>query len=150
MGSVIVNLNNGTPTDEQQDEIEKLFNEKFCGKENASRMVISYADDKEHQTTIEKIDTEDFSERYKTLADRSQKCIFTAFRCTPTLCGIPTENNGFSAEQYNEQFKLFNRTTIRPVQKMIIRELNKIFGEEYFEITPFTIDFDNTQKEKEV
>lgn len=148
MGSVIVNLNNGVPTDEIQEEIEKNFNEKFSGKENAGRIVISYADDKEHQATIEKIDTEDFSERYKTLAERTRQTLFTAFRITPSLCGIPTENNGFSVEQYNEQFKIFNRTVIYPVQKMIIRELTKVFGNDYFTIKPFSIDFDETNEEE--
>lgn len=146
MGSVIVSLNNGVPTDEVQEEIEKMFNEKFSGKENAGRIVISYADDKDHQATIEKIDTEDFSERYKTLAERTRQTLFTAFRITPTLCGIPTENNGFSAEQYQEQFVLFNRTVIRPVQRMIVRELAKVLGKDYFSIVPFSIDFDNTDK----
>lgn len=32
MGSVLVNFNNGTPTDEEQEEIEKGINEKFAGK----------------------------------------------------------------------------------------------------------------------
>lgn len=150
MGSVLVSLNNGIPTEEIQKEIENLFNEKFCGKENASRMVISYANDKDHQATIEKIDTEDFSERYKTLADRSKQSIFTSFRCTPTLCGIPTENNGFSSEQYNEQFNLFNKTVILPVQKLILRQLTKILGNNYFTIEPFTIDFKNTNKKETI
>lgn len=150
VGSVMVCLNNGVPSDEIQEEIEKAFNDKFSGKENAGRIVISYANDKDHQASIEKIDTEDFSERYKTLAERSKNTLFTAFRMTPTLAGIPTENNGFSSEQYQEQFALFNRTVIRPVQKMILRELKKVLGEDYFTIKPFTIDFDNTKKEEEV
>lgn len=148
MGSVIVNLNNGVPTDEIQEEIEKNFNEKFSGKENSGRIVISYADDKEHQATIEKIDTEDFSERYKTLAERTRQTLFTAFRITPTLCGIESNQNGFSETQYNEQFKIFNRTVIYPIQKMIVRELTKIFGNDYFTIKPFSIDFDETNNEE--
>lgn len=54
MGSVIVSLNNGVPTDEVQEEIEKMFNEKFSGKDNAGRIVISYADDKDHQATMKR------------------------------------------------------------------------------------------------
>lgn len=147
-GSVMVCLNNGVPTDEVKEEIEEMFNEKFSGKENAGRIVISYADNVDHQASIEKIDTEDFSERYKSLAERSRSAIFTAFRCTPTLCGIPTENNGFSTEQYSEQYKLFNRTVIRPIQKMILRTLKDLFGEDYFEIKPFSLNIlDDTTEE---
>lgn len=144
VGSVVVNLNNGTPDDEVKDEIEREFNEKFTGKENAGRVVISYNDDKEHAASIEKIDTEDFSNRYQALADRSKQAIFTAFRMTPTLAGIPTENNGFSAEQYEEQYALFYNTVIRPVQKMIVKKMKYIL-DTAVEIVPFKIDFDNSK-----
>ena len=144
VGSVIVNLNNGTPDDEIKEEIEREFNEKFTGKENAGRVVISYNDDKEHGATIEKIDNEDFSERYSALAARSKQAIFTSFRMTPTLAGIPTENNGFSAEQYAEQYALFYTTVIRPVQKLIVNKLKYILNT-YIEIVPFKIDFDNSK-----
>lgn len=144
MGSVIVNMNNGTPDDEIKEEIERMFTEKFTGKENAGRVVISFNNDKEHGATIEKIDTEDFSDRYESLAKRSRQNIFTAFRCTPTLCGIPTDNNGFSADEYDQQYALFYNTVIRPVQKLIIRKLNYILSTD-LTITPFKIDFDNTK-----
>lgn len=149
-GSVMVCLNNGVPTDEVKDEIEKMFNEKFSGKENAGRIVISYSNDVEHQASIQKIDTEDFSERYKSLAERSKEAIFTSFRCTPTLCGIESNQNGFSETQYAEQYKLFNRTTIRPTQKLLKRALKSIFGEDYFTIKPFSLDMLDDNKEKEV
>ena len=138
MGSVIVNLNNGIPTDEQQEEIARNFNEKFSGKENAGRVVISYSEDKDHQASIEKVETEDFSERYQSLAKRSQQAIFTAFRITPTLCGIPTENDGFNSEEYDGQFKLFNRTVIYPIQKKLIHALKEIGVK--VTIKPFAID----------
>lgn len=149
MGSVVVNLNNGTPDDEMKKEIEHMFTEKFTGKENAGRVVIAFNDDKEHAATIEKIDTEDFSERYNTLATRSRQNIFTAFRCTPTLCGIPTDNNGFSAEEYDQQYSLFYNTVIRPVQKLIVNKLKYVLNADLV-IEPFKIDFNNTKNIKDV
>lgn len=144
-GSVIINLNNGVPDEEIQEEIERNFQEKFTGKDNAGRIVIAYSDNKDNAATIEKIETEDFSARYESLAKHSKQSIFTAFRMTPTLAGIPTENNGFSSEQYKEQFVLFNKTTIQPIQKIIVKELNKILGTE-ITIEPFIIDFEDTDK----
>lgn len=147
MGSVMVNLNNGTPDDEVKKEIEKNFNEKFCGKENSGRVVISYSDDKDHAATIEKIDTEDFSERYKSLAERSKEQIFTSFRATPSLFGIPSTDKGFAAEQYQDQFALFNKTVISPIQKVIVKAINGILGEGSIEIVPFKVKFENTNTE---
>lgn len=140
MGSVLISLNNGVPDDEQKVEIEKNFNEKFTGKENAGRVVICYNDDKDHGAEITQIQTEDFSERYKSLAERSQNQIFTAFRATPSLFGIPTNDKGFAREQYLDQYSLFYNTVIRPIQKTIISKVNWILGEQ-FEIEPFNLSF---------
>lgn len=150
MGSVLLSFNNGVPDDNIKNEIEKNFNEKFTGKENAGRVVISYSDDKEHALTLEKIDTEDFSERYKSLAERSQQAMFTAFRMTPTLVGINDNSKGFAREQYADEYALFNKTMVKPIQKMILRSLSNIIDAN-IEIKPFTIEFeDNTQKDKNI
>lgn len=142
-GSVMVNLNNGIPDDEIKSEIEKNFNEKFTGKENSGRVVISYNDDKEHAATIEKIDTEDFSERYSMLAKRSKENIFTSFRATPSLFGMPSDDKGFSQEQYRDQYALYYSTVIRPIQKTIVKAMNTIFGDNSIEIVPFTVSFES-------
>ena len=150
MGSVLLSFNNGVPDDNIKNEIEKNFNEKFTGKENAGRVVISYSDDKDHALTLEKIDTEDFSERYKSLAERSQQAMFTAFRMTPTLVGINDNTKGFSREQYADEYALFNKTMVKPIQKMILRSLSNIIDAN-IEIKPFTIEFaDNTQTDKNI
>lgn len=151
MGSVMVSLNNGVPDDNIKAEIEKNFNEKFTGKENAGRVVISYNEDKEHAATIEKIETEDFSDRYNSLAERSQQAIFTAFRCTPALVGIPSKNNGFAAEEYQSEYVLFYRTMIAPIQKMIISHITRVMQNSEIEIKPFTIQFpEGTVKDKNI
>ena len=150
MGSVLLSFNNGVPDDNIKKEIEKNFNEKFTGKENAGRVVISYSEDKEHALTLEKIDTEDFSERYKSLAERSQQAMFTAFRMTPTLVGINDNTKGFAREQYADEYALFNKTMVKPIQKMILRSLSNIIDAN-IEIKPFTIEFENnTQTDKNI
>ena len=148
MTSALISLNNGVPNDEQKMEIEKNFNEKFSGFENAGRIVIAYNDDKEHSAEIQKIETEDYTGRYETLSKRTTTEIFTAFRATPSLFGIPTENNGFSAEQYEQQYALFYKTVISPIQKKIVRVLNSIFNYEIdcLTIVPFNIDFTTEEK----
>ena len=42
--SAIVNFNNGVPSDEMREEIEKDFNEKFSGHQNAGRICFSWND----------------------------------------------------------------------------------------------------------
>lgn len=141
--SYLVNFNNGEPTPEIQEEIEREFREKFSGHENAARIAFCWNDSRVTATTLEKIDVEDFGEKYESLAKRSRQQIFTAFRAHPNLFGIPTENNGFNAEEFGGAFKLFQRTMISPVQRMIVRSFEKIFGEPgCINIIPFTWDGD--------
>ena len=147
-GSYIINFNNGVPTDQQKEEIEESFNEKFSGHENAGRIGFSWNPNKESATTIEKVDVEDFGEKYKSLESNSRQKIFTAFRANPNLFGIPTESLGFSSEEYESAFRLFNRTMIRPVQMMIADAYDKIYGQTgVLTIEPFSLDEATTEQE---
>lgn len=139
--SAIVNFNNGVPTDEEKEEIEETFNERFSGHENAGRIIFSWNKSKDTATTIEEFKVEDFGERYKSLAAHSRQQIFTAFRANPNLFGIPTEGNGFSNEEYAESFKLYNRTQIKPIQRLIADAYDKIYGMHgVLTIIPFSLE----------
>ena len=140
-GSYIINFNSGKPNQTQKEEIEDHFYDKYTGPENASRPVLCFNDSKDNETTITKIDGEDYGERYKTLSERTRQEIFTAFRATPNLFGIMTETTGFSEQEFAESFKLFNRTTVRPIQRAVSRSLDKILGVGWGKIKPFTINF---------
>jgi hypothetical protein len=147
-GSYIINFNNGVPTDNVKEEIEEEFNEKFSGHENAGRIGFSWNPNKESATTIEKVEVEDFGEKYKSLESNSRQKIFTAFRANPNLFGIPTESLGFSQEEYESAFRLFNRTMIRPAQKLIADAYDKIYGRAgVLTVTPFSMEESATEKE---
>ena len=141
-GSYIINFNSGKPNQAQKEEIEDHFYDKYSGPENASRPVLCFNDSKDNETTITKIDSEDYGERYKTLSERTRQEIFTAFRAVPNLFGIMTETTGFSEQEFSESFKLFNRTMVLPIQKSISRCFDKIFGKGWGRIKPFTIQFE--------
>lgn len=140
-GSYIINFNSGKPNQTQKEEIEDHFYDKYTGPENASRPVLCFNDSKDNETTITKIDSEDYGERYKTLSERTKQELFTAFRAVPNLFGIMTETTGFSEQEFSESFKLFNRTMVRPIQKSISRCFDKILGKDWGRIKPFTINF---------
>lgn len=139
--SAIINFNNGIPTQEQQEEIEDLLNEKFAGAKNGGRIMCSWNKNKESATDIVEMKVEDFGDRYKALADHSRTQIFTAFRAIPLLFGL-TENvsTGFSTDEFEQSFKLYNRTQIQPVQMMIADAYDKIYGTKgVLVIKPFSL-----------
>ena len=141
VSSAIINFNNGIPDDDVKEQIEREFTEKFCGASNGGRTAFSWNPNKESATDIVELEVKDFGERYKSLSDHSRQQIFTAFRANPNLFGIPTEGNGFANEQYAESFKLYNRTQIKPVQRMIADAYDKIYGQpKVLTIVPFSMD----------
>lgn len=145
--SKIINFNSGVPDDDLKNEIERNLNEKFSGAENAGRILISFNNNKENETTVSDLPQDDFAERYDALHKRSREEIFTAFRATPALFGLMTESTGFNEQEFAESFKLYNRTAVKPIQKVIVDSFDKIFGVEgSITITPFNLENDSEQE----
>lgn len=139
--SAFVNFNNGTPTDEVKEEIEKDFVEKFSGHQNAGRIGFSWNRDKDHATEIIVPEIKDFGEKYRALSTHARQQIFASFRAVPALFGIMTESTGFNEQEFAQAFKLYNRTMVRPVQRLICDTYDKIYGlTGSVNIRPFSIE----------
>ncbi len=144
VSSAIINFNNGDPGDEMKEEIERDLNEKFAGAQNGGRIMVSWNKNKESATDIVEFKVEDFGERYKALSQHSRTQIFTSFRAIPLLFGLTSEaNTGFSTEEFEQSFKLYNRTQIQPVQRLICDAYDKIYGQKgVLTIVPFSMGGD--------
>lgn len=146
VGSVVINFNNGEPSDEIKDEIERKINEKFSGYQNAGRILISYNESPDSKTTIERLDSDNFDEKYHSLADRTREQIFCAFRANPNLFGINSDSTGFNEQEFESSFKLYNRTMVKPIQKEICDTFDKIFGVKgSITIIPFSLEEADTK-----
>ena len=141
VSSAIINFNNGDPGDEMKEEVERTLNEKFAGATNGGRIMCSWNKNKESATDIVEFKVEDFGERYKSLSQHSRTQIFTAFRAIPLLFGLTSEaNTGFSTDEFEQSFKLYNRTQILPVQRLICDAYDKIYGQKgVLTIVPFSL-----------
>lgn len=139
--SIFIQMCNGVPTDPNlKKEIERDVQEKFTGEDNAGRFIMSFAPDRQHSAILQEMKTDDFGNRYDALAKRCRQQIFTSFRANANLFGIPTESNGFNAEEYKQAFDLFNRTQIQPVQARIADAFDRICGAVgVLTITPFSL-----------
>lgn len=146
--SMIINFNNGDPGDEIKEEIEDDFNEKFSGHQNAGRIMFCWNRDRTSATTITEPKVEDFGNRYHALSTHSRQQIFSAFRAQPLLFGLTSDvNTGFSTEEFEQSFKLYNRTQIRPVQRLIADAFDRIYGSKgVLTIKPFSIESDTEQE----
>lgn len=146
--SVIVNFNNGDPGDKIKEEIENEFNGKFAGHQNAGRILFCWNKDKVSATTITEMKTEDFGAKYEALSKHSRQQIFSSFRAIPLLFGLTSEvSTGFSTDEFEQSFKLYNRTQIRPAQRIIADAFDKIYGTTgVLTIKPFTINGETEQE----
>ena len=143
--SMIVSFNAGIPDDEMKREIEAQFNDKFAGSPNAGRILFSWNQSKENATTFEYPKIEDFGDKYKALAEHSRQQIFTAFRANSNLFGI-AQSTGFSQEEYEQSFKLYNRTQVRPVQRLLGDTYDRILGmPNCVTIAPFSLESQGEQ-----
>jgi hypothetical protein len=120
--------------------VERFFNERFGGHQNAGRIIFSWNRTKDNATNIEEFKIEDFGERYKALSTHARQQIFCSFRAIPALFGIMTESTGFNEQEFEQAFRLYNRTQIRPVQRIITDAYARIFGKDVITIRPFSID----------
>ena len=59
------------------------------------------------------------------------------------LLGIDQSGN-FNENEYKSAYKLFNRTVVMPIQKMIVKALSPVIN---VKITPFEIDLLDDEKD---
>lgn len=149
--SYIVNFLNGIPSDEQKAEIEKNMREKFTGSSNAGSFMLNFADTKENAATVERLDITDFGDKYKAAATRAREQIFCSFRAVPAIFGLMTESKGFAEEEFEQAFRLYNRTVVKPIQRVIVDTFDKIYGEKNcITIDAFTIDEDTNNNDAQI
>ena len=128
--SMLLNMNNGVPTEEERNIIEARIAEKFSGSSNAGRFILAFNDNKELAATIEPVQLSDASDQYQFLADESMRKLMVAHRVTsPMLLGIKDNSGlGNNANELETASALFENTVIEPMQEVVIDALNEILA----------------------
>lgn len=140
-GNFIINFNNGQPSVDVQEEIERKIKDKFSGADNAGKFLLAFNDSKENGVTVERIQDDNFDKKYDALRESTFKEIFVAFRAIPQLFGYSLEGTAFNKQEFTEAFQLYNKTTVEPIQKDLKRTFDKIFGvDNSIEIIPFKLE----------
>lgn len=138
----VLNMNGGVPLEDDMKIIEDKINKKFSGSSNAGRLFISWNADKEQATTFERLSDDTFDQKYTALAESTRDNIFISMRAIPVLFGSIVQT-GFNTQEYQEAFKLYNKTAIIPKQKDIERVFAKVLGENSITFKPFNIEVSN-------
>ena len=123
--STIINLNDGTIKTRELAEIKKQLEEKFTGSSNAGKFILVNGGDKEHEATVAKLDADNFGDLYQALTASSENDLYVAFRINPMLVGVNVQT-GFSKEEFENAFALYNSTMVTPIKNIFIKQFEKL------------------------
>jgi hypothetical protein len=128
--SMLINFNNGTPTEEEQTLIEARIADKFSGSSNAGRFILAFNDNKELAATIEPVQLSDASEQYQFLSSECTQKIMVGHRVTsPMLLGIKDNSGlGNNADELKTASILFDNVVIRPLQEIILDAIEQVLS----------------------
>ena len=156
--SMLINFNNGTPSEQAQREIEASVARKFSGSSNAGSFILAFNDNKESSADITPVQLSDAASQYEFLSSESQKKIMVSHRIvSPRLLGV-NDSSGFgnNADELETASILMQNTVIVPFQEMLIDAFDKILAfngislKLYFKtLQPLQfIDLENVQSEE--
>ena len=128
--SMLINFNNGVPTEEERELIERRIIQKFSGSSNSGKFILAFNDNKEMAASIEPVQLSDASEQYQFLADESMRKLMVAHRVTsPMLMGIKDNTGlGNNADELKTASLLFHNTVVRPFQELILDAVDDILA----------------------
>ena len=128
--SMLINFNNGVPTEEERYTIENRIAEKYSGTSNSGKFILSFNDNKEMAADITPVQLSDASDQYQFLADESMRKLMVSHRVTsPMLLGIKDQSGlGNNAEELKTASALFDNTVIRVFQELLLDAVDKILA----------------------
>ena len=150
-GNLIINFNNGEPTDDVKKDIERKIKNKFSGADNGGKFLVSFNDSKENGVEVVRLQDDNTDKKYEQLRKDTYKEIFIAFRCQPQLFGFVIEGSLFNKEEYAQAYELYYKTVVVPIQDDIIRCLNKIYDSkvDVINFEPFELEQPEEQNNPE-
>lgn len=125
-------------TDDEKAAISRAIDNKFSGSENAGTLMINWSDG-ENGVTFERLNDDQFDKKYEALSISTTDNLFNSLRAHPQLFGMQVPS-GFANIEYEQAYKLYNRTAIKPKQNSIIESLKQVLGSSVdIEFLPFTM-----------
>lgn len=126
--SKMIVFNNGEPTKETKQKIERDFKNKFAGSENSGNFMLVFNTDPAKAPIINDLSTTDLDKLFDQLNKTTQSEIFSAHLVTsPMLFGIKTEGQLGGRSEIVEAYEIFKNTYINDKQQAI-EEVDKMLA----------------------
>jgi len=128
--SMLINFNNGVPSEEERRTIEQQIATKFSGSSNSGKFILAFNDNKDLAATVDPVQLSDAAEQYQFLsAEATQKIMVSHRIVSPMLLGIKDNSGlGNNAEELKTASTLLDNLVIRPKQEIIIDGIDQILA----------------------
>ncbi len=125
--AMMINFNNGQPTEDEQNDIERRVGNKLQGTKG-KKWLISFNDDSTQATTIESLPISEASEQYKFLSEEATRKILIGHKVTsPILFGIKDNTGlGNNADEIKTASQLWDNLVIKPLQNLLLEAINEV------------------------
>lgn len=119
-GGTLIALNNGVPSDNDRDKIEKKYKDAITDRKKKGGVVIAYSDGKEREPRITQISGTDLDKRYL----ETQKFIVDSVMIAhgvinPSLFGVKTSGQLGTTQELETSYLIFKQNYVKPRQKTI-------------------------------
>ena len=153
---VVVNFNNGQPSEEQQRMIKHKVMQGLTGTQG-EKVIVSFNSNAESKTTVDAMPVNDAPDLYSTLAEECLRKIMLGNNVTsPLLFGIAS-SNGFSsnADELKNSYILFENMVISPMRLLLTDAFDQILAFngislkiQFEELQPLTAQGDLTKTDE--
>ena len=128
--SMLINFNNGVPSEEERRSIEQQIATKFSGSSNSGKFILAFNDNKDLAATVDPVQLSDAAEQYQFLsAEATQKIMVSHRIVSPMLLGIKDNSGlGNNADELKTASMLLDNLVIRPKQEIIIDGIDQILS----------------------
>lgn len=120
--SMLINFNNGVPSEEERRQIEQQIANKFSGSSNAGKFILAFNDNKDLAATVDPVQLSDASEQYQFLSQEATQKLMVSHRIvSPMLLGIKDNSGlGNNADELKTASTLMDNIVIRPKQELLL------------------------------
>jgi hypothetical protein len=128
--SMLINFNNGVPSEEERRSIEQQIATKFSGSSNSGKFILAFNDNKDLAATVDPVQLSDAAEQFQFLsAEATQKIMVSHRIVSPMLLGIKDNSGlGNNADELKTASTLLDNLVIRPKQEIIIDGIDMILA----------------------
>lgn len=123
--SKLIQFFNGEPNEEGKKKLEKHWNDKFSGSENAGKVLLMFHNDPAKAVQISDLSATELDKQFVILNDTVQQEIFSGHEVTtPSLFGVMTSGKLGESTQLKDGFEIFKNTYVEVKQNRFEESIN--------------------------